>query len=96
MKDDLISRKAAIDKLNAIPSGNWSKERYMRELLNVPSAPAVLLEPLAKWIVENLDPRYQDCEHCSEESVCFDCPMMTEQQVKEKLEKWMEEQDAAD
>jgi len=59
-----------------------------------PSVPAVPLEPLAKWITENLDPRYRDCEHCSEENACFDCPIMTEQQVKEKLGKWMEEQDA--
>jgi len=61
-----------------------------------PTVPAVPLEPLAKWIVENLDPRYFDCEHCSEENVCYDCPTMTEQQVKEKLKKWMEEQNAAD
>ena len=90
---ELISRKAAIDKLNAIPSGNWSKNRYMRELWNVPSVPAVPLEPLARWITENLDPRC-GCSYCSRDRVCCDCPTMTEQQVKEELTKWMEEQDA--
>lgn len=88
---DLISRKAAIDKLNAIPPGNWSKARYTLELWNVPSAPAVPLEPLAKWIAENLDPRC-GCSYCSRDRVCCDCPTMPEQQVKEELTKWMEEQ----
>lgn len=89
--DDLIIRKAAIDRLNAIPPGNWSKARYTRELWNVPSVPAVPLEPLAKWIAENLDPRC-GCSYCSRDRVCCDCPTMTEQQVKEELTKWMEEQ----
>lgn len=60
--------------------------------------PAVPLEPLAKWIVENLDPSI-DCKTCAEsprnyECACLPCPPMTEKQVKEALEKWMEEQDA--
>ncbi|MBQ1778328.1 MAG: hypothetical protein IIZ93_09260 [Acidaminococcaceae bacterium] len=70
---------------------------YVTKRINAqPSVPAVPLETLAKWITENLDPRYRDCEHCSEENACFDCPIMTEQQVKEKLGKWMEEQDEVD
>lgn len=56
-----------------------------------PSAPAVPLEPLARWIAENLDPRC-GCSYCSRDRVCCDCPTMTEQQVKEELTKWMEEQ----
>ena len=57
-----------------------------------PTVPAVPLEPLAKWIAENLDPRC-GCSYCSRDRVCCDCPTMTEQQVKEELTKWMEEQD---
>lgn len=48
--DDLISRKAAIDKLKTIPHGNWANERYTRELWNVPSVEAVPLEPLCQWL----------------------------------------------
>ena len=98
---DLISREAAIDRLNAIPPGNWSKARYTRELWNVPSVPAVPLEPLAKWIFENLDPRC-DCDYCFnedpdfEDRECCNCPKMSEEQVKEALTKWGEEQDATD
>ena len=63
-----------------------------------PTVPAVPLEPLAKWIVENLDPRI-DCKSCVEnpenfECECRSCPSMSEKQAKEALEKWMEEQDA--
>ena len=50
MKDDLISRKAAIDRLNAIPPGNWSKARYTRELWNVPSVGAVPLDKLCEML----------------------------------------------
>jgi hypothetical protein len=66
-----------------------------------PTVPAVPLEPLAKWIFENLDPRC-DCNYCFnedpdfEDRECCNCPKMSEEQVKEKLKKWMEEQDAAD
>lgn len=63
-----------------------------------PSVPAVPLEPLAKWIVENLDPSI-DCRTCAEsprsyECACLPCPPMSEKQVKEALKKWMEGQDA--
>jgi hypothetical protein len=65
-----------------------------------PSVPAVPLEPLARWIVENLDPRI-DCKSCAKNPENFrcqsrSCPSMGEKQVKEALTKWMEEQDAAD
>lgn len=61
-----------------------------------PSVPAVPLEPLARWITENLDPRC-DCDYCFNEDTdfedreCCNCPKMSEDQVKEKLKKWMEE-----
>jgi hypothetical protein len=101
---DLISRKAAIEYL--MTNMGWTdedgyavddadeKRAHIEDLINgVPAVPAVPLDKLSTWITENLDPRYHDCEHCSEENACYDCPMMTEQQVKEKLEKWMEKQD---
>lgn len=62
-----------------------------KRIIAQPSVPAVPLEPLAKWIAENLDPRC-GCSYCSRDRVCCDCPTMTEQQVKEELTKWMEEQ----
>lgn len=94
---DLISRKAAIDRLNATPAGNWSKARYTRELWNVPSVPAVPLESLAEFIVENLDPRV-DCKTCAtiregwEDRECANCPKMSDEEVLDALKKWMEEQ----
>lgn len=62
------------------------------------SVPAVPLEPLAKWIFVELNPRF-GCDVCTSDQdnkdrVCCDCPMMSLQQVKEALKKWMEEQDA--
>lgn len=53
MNNDFISRKAAIDRLNAIPLGNWSKARYTRELWNVPSVGAVPLDKLCIWLENN-------------------------------------------
>lgn len=90
MKDDLISREAAIDAVKHA----WAKRLEPSQYIEIiPTAPAVPLEPLAKWTVENLDPRC-GCSYCSRDRVCCDCPTMTEQQVKEELTKWMEEQDA--
>lgn len=71
----------------------------MKRINTQPSVHAVPLEPLAKWIVENLDPRC-DCNYCFNEDTdfedreCCNCPKMSEEQVKEALKKWMEEQDA--
>ena len=78
---DLISRKAAIDKLNAIPSGNWSKTRYKRELWNVPSVPAVPLDKLCEWLERNAAGRWNGLEY-------------TAAGWKDELTTWMEEQDA--
>lgn len=90
----LISREAAIDKLNAIPSGNWSKDRYIRELLNVPSVPAVPLDKLCEMLSKsNVNvPCNDDCEGCE----AFDGTGDTVNCWKITLTKWMEEQDAAD
>ena len=56
--DDLIIRKAAIDRLNAIPPGNWSKARYTRELWNVSSVGAVPLDKLCIWLENNASMYY--------------------------------------
>ena len=95
--DDLISREDAIDAAKHA----WAKGLEPSQYIEIiPSVHAVPLEPLAKWIVENLDPSI-DCKTCAEsprnyECACLPCPPMTEKQVKEALEKWKEEQDAAD
>lgn len=83
----LISLEAAIEVIK----DPVVKGFVMYALKSVPAVPAVPLEPLAKWIAENLDPRC-GCSYCSRDRVCCDCPTMTEQQVKEELTKWMEEQ----
>ena len=90
---DLVSQKEVLDIL--CDPNEDDKIRIIEKVFELPSVPAVPLEPLAKWIVENLDPRC-GCSYCSRDRVCCDCPTMTEQQVKEELTKWMEEQDAAD
>lgn len=88
--DDLISRKAAIDRLNAIPPGNWSKARYTRELWNVPSVGAMPLDKLCEMLTEKYycppypnDPASVECE----QKMCKEC-------WKAYLTKWMEEQNA--
>lgn len=81
---DLISRKAAIDRLNAIPPGNWSKARYTRELWNVPSVPAVPLDELCEWLAGYAEPPMDALTICDNP---FEAWKMT-------LTNWMEEQDA--
>lgn len=106
---DLISRKAAIEiaRKYGVETGaslgrhSGIAETIKDEITELSSVPAVPLEPLARWITENLDPRC-DCNYCLKEDTdfydreCCNCPRMSEEQVKEALEKWMEEQDAAD
>ena len=90
MIDNLISREAAIDRLNATPPGNWSKARYTRELWNVPSIPAVPLDKLCALLAKNADcpPEHSPVQdHCKEN--CAEC-------WKSVLKEWMEEQDALD
>lgn len=95
--DDLISRKEAIDAVKHAWAKGLEPSQYIE---TIPSASAVPLEPLAEWIVDNLDPRCtcelckSDPENAYRECVNDDCPHMTEQQVKELLVKWMEEQNA--
>lgn len=92
----LISRKALVDlaKSERKTCGkDYDFDGLLSDIENAPTVPSVPLEPLAKWIAENLDPRC-GCSYCSRDRVCCDCPTMTEQQVKEELTKFMEEQDA--
>ena len=92
---DLISRKAAIDAVKHA----WAKGLEPSQYIEIiPSVPAVPLEPLARFIVENLDPRV-DCELCVSDAEnadreCRNCPQMSEEQVFDALTKWMEEQNA--
>lgn len=97
---EFISRKAAIDRLNAIPPGNWSKARYTRELWNVPSAPAVPLDRLCEWLSERsiIIP----CTSCKNfvNDYCTaigdtsrPCPK-TADDWRRAITEWMEEQDA--
>ncbi len=64
-----------------------------------PTVEAVPLKPLAKFIVDNLDPRV-DCGTCAkiadgwEERVCSNCPEMNKEQVMDRLKKWMKETNA--
>jgi len=102
MKDDLISRKAAIDRLNAIPPGNWSKTRYTRELWNVPSVPAVPLDKLCECLSENsINIPCEACPNFSNEYCTAigdpskPCPK-TANDWRRVITEWMEEQDAAD
>lgn len=97
---DLISRKAAIDRLNAIPPGNWSKARYTRELWNVPSVPAVPLDKLCEWLSENSS--IIPCSSCANfvNEYCTamgdnsrPCPNSADDWRK-AITKWMEEQNA--
>ena len=90
---DLISREAAIDRLNAIPPGNWSKARYTRELWNVPSVPAVPLDKLCELLcgMDN-KPYCDDCRRLGIECDYRKCG--SPGHWKEFLTKWMEEQDA--
>lgn len=37
MKDDTISRQAAIKAILKVPDGNWSQKRYAQEVKKVPS-----------------------------------------------------------
>ena len=36
--DDLISRQAAIDAIEAVPDSNWTSKRYSNEIRKLPSA----------------------------------------------------------
>ena len=91
-------------KLMDIPGGTEDyKQGYidgarhvLEEMDEAPTVDAVPLEPLARFIVENLDPRV-DCESCmsdfeNADRDCRNCPPMSEEQVLDALEKWMEEQ----
>ena len=95
---DLISREAAIDRLNTIPPGNWSKARYTRELWNVPSVPAVPLDKLCLLLHDIAgSPCYtQPGEDMCNQLIGDQCnPEWDDAECWKKfLTKWMEEQDA--
>ena len=38
MRNDIISRQAAIDAIEAIPDSNWTSKRYSNEIRKLPSA----------------------------------------------------------
>lgn len=100
---DLISKKAAVSRISDLLILELKGQRIptWNEVYNaigdIHAVPAVPLDELARWIVENLDPRC-DCDYCLHEDTdfvdreCCNCPRMSEEQVKEALEKWMEEQ----
>lgn len=95
----LISRKAAIDKLNAIPSGNWSKTRYKRELWNVPSVPAVPLDKLCEWLAKfgcPCDINEDMCDQAHGVDRCIGIFNSNAFCWQYLLTKIMEEQDAVD
>lgn len=95
---DLISRKAAIDRLNAIPPGNWSKVRYTRELWNVPSVKTVPLDKLCEFLGGAVTPCILLNIGCPyNEATSKDCDSCRAREAWEiTLSKWMEEQDVAD
>lgn len=101
----MISRESLFRLFDNIPTINGLglepliALRDVKEIIKaVPEVDAVPLEPLARFIVENLDPRV-DCESCvsdveNADRDCRNCPQMSEEQVLDALEKWMEEQNA--
>lgn len=94
MKDDLISRKAAIEATK-IPDGEYPNpsERHgiiiarveaRRRIMEIPSAPAVPIEPLCRYLeVYARTPRYI-MRHTAE--------WWKEELEKEKWENWTVEQ----
>lgn len=107
--DDLISRKAVLDKFNrnsdmwnALMDEETSKEfwlfcRVADALDTIPSVPAVPLDKLCEWLAGNA--WHLDCSNCDGEY--YDCPQLYDDSGsspefwKAKLTKWMEEQDAS-
>lgn len=94
-----IAEKYSISKGTTIGKHSGIAEIIADEIADIPSVPAALLEPLAGFIVENLDPRV-DCKTCAtiregwEGRECANCPKMSDEEVLDALKKWMEEQNA--
>ena len=104
MKDDLISREAALEELGECPE-NWTDSPEEIEAVNswcfaadvinsAPTVPAVPLDKLCEMLCKsNVNvPCNDDCEGCE----AFDGTGDTLNCWKVTLTKWMEEQDAAD
>ncbi len=102
MKDDLISRKAAIEAVKIPDDGcNNPSERHgiifarveaRRAIQSIPSIPAVPLEPLCKWLGSQIDPCI--CIGCYkkdyEQSCKIDENTSSSECWKEILTNWME------
>ena len=96
MKDDLISREAAIEAVK-IPNGEYPNpsERHgiiiarveaRRRIREIPSVPAVPLDKLCEMFAKNADcpPEHSPVqEHCNQ-AKCAEC-------WKSVLKEWMEE-----
>ena len=108
---DLISRKAAIEALGECPEAEYDEAwvsnpigeykgwlNAYHSILSTPSVPAVPLDKLCEWLARNAFAF--ECEDCNEYCrALLDC----ENEVgsdpkywKNKLTKWIEEQDATD
>lgn len=92
MKDDLISRKVAIEAIKDPVVKGFA----MYALKSVPTVPAVPLDKLCEWLARNAFAF--ECEDCEEYCrALLDCEheVGSDQEYwKNKLTKWMEEQDA--
>ena len=100
MKDDLISRKAALEVIRGILNTSVGFTCVLEEMIamveTVPSVPAVPLDKLCEWMNVHCG-RPNDCN----DRLCGECNLdgegfEYETCWKTLLTKWMEEQDAAD
>lgn len=96
MKDDLISREAAIE---ALSRGEGCGHVCRNAIKRIPSAPAVPLVTLLKFIEQTEHFTYPPCQNEIEK--CRDCKLhytfgSQKECWKQFLTKWMEEQGAAD
>lgn len=95
---DLISRKAVRDGM--MKYGFIAQDMTVHEFVEdeLPSVPAVPLDKLCEWLARNAFAF--ECEDCEEYcKALLDCEheVGSDQEYwKNKLTKWMEEQDAAD
>jgi hypothetical protein len=95
--DDLISRKAAIESIKDPVVKGFA----LYALKNVPSVPAVPLDKLCEWLEENAEfPMEVEVkmfyEPTEEPEIKLNRMLSDAERWREKLTKWMEEQDEAD
>ena len=97
---DLISKKAAVSRisdllmleLNGKRIPTWSE--VYNAIGDIPSVPAVPLEPLCEWLAERYEPPYALID-IDKLRIPIDFRQQKEIWMA-ALTKWMEEQDAAD